>query len=339
MVGIDKIVLHTREFQVDRVENSGLRLASHEIDLNTGVQEAENLFMDSLGVEVKGQKAYANIDGLYTLDIDSRGMVIRFNPSKYFHPYNLTNNPNKYQEVWGVIQKDLKSKGIIGNWHHSNITRLDLAKNITLNNPCFNYTPVFNLLDVKRTKSPKIYPDGYASGNKSKGNNFYNKGRELKDESLGDNTMRGEIQFKKKASVRSGAKIYTLKNIFDSSPTDLVAVYNKDMIENVFRNKDVSTQKIIPFSKVDAMFKEIIEEHGKRNAPDKLKAIWGVLHLMKEQSIVGFEAMLEGAGYSRQAIHANKEKLTKEIEQATKLQGKRTTIGTMYRELFTKFAS
>lgn len=335
-IGIDKISLHTFDFQVINAQKSGLRIKPHEINLETGEQESEDLFLDASGTQFKGQRAYFNEDDLYQLDISNRGMRITFNPSKYLHPYNLTDDP---RGAWSEIENNLKNRGITGAWSEANVTRLDLAKNVTLKQPCLSYNPVWDLLNVKRTKNPSTYPDGYATHNNSTGVNFYNKGKEAKETKLGNNTMRGELQWKKKASVRSNSGIYTMNNLLEVGSTDLEKAYSMKMSNDVFRSDDVNGQQIIPFNDTYVLFQQLVKE-SRRSAVNKLKAIISTQYIIQDLGgMEAFKLMLKQEGYSRSVINDHIKQASKELMQGSRLRSSCSVVGTLYRELHQKFAS
>lgn len=337
MIGIDKISLHTREFNVKNNTRSGLMLKLATVDLNTGENKNMVLFSDSYGMPVEGVTAYANIEDLYSLNIDRRGMQVIFNPSKFMHPYNLTAQPDHVNLCINAIVKDLKGRGITAPMVEANVTRIDLAKNELMNQPCHVYSSVFPLLSVKRMKDAKTYPDGYGVHNTRWGLNFYNKGREQNLEL--NNLMRGELQFKQKPVVHKQVGISTYMNLIEASPDHFKDTFNRNMNENVFRTKSLSNQLPMNFIGVQETFMQLVKVQ-KQGAVNTLKNMYGIQYLMEQVGGVDrFKLLLFEAGLSKQAVFENIKKVKRDLALSTNIHGKNSMMGKLYRELILKFAA
>lgn len=337
MIGIDKISLHTREFNVKNTSGSGLKLKLATVDLNTGENKNMILFSDSYGTPVEGITAYANIEDLYSLNIDRRGMQVIFNPSKFMHPYNLTSQPDHVNLCLAAITKDLKGRGITAPLQDANVTRTDLAKNELLNHPCHLYSSVFPLLSVKRMKDPKTYPDGYGVHNTRWGVNFYNKGREQNLEI--HNLMRGELQFKQKQVVHKQVGISTYRNLIEAGSDHFKDTFNRNMSENVFNIKSLSNQLPMNFSDVQETFMQLVKVQ-KQGAVNHLIRMYGAQYLLEQVGGVDrFRSLLYEGGLSKQAVIGNIKKVKRDLENSTKIRGNNSMMGKLYRELILKFAA
>jgi len=338
--GIDKISVHTSDYQIDNLYNTGLFQDRGKIDLSTGESGQDVTLFDRAGNELTGAKFFANHeDGVYSININSRGVQVLYNPSKFHHQYNLTSDPEQLLEAWQFIEADLNERGIKSNWHTANVTRLDLAKNTTLNNPCMWYDPLWKLLEVKRTKNPKQYPDGYASHNNSSGVNFYNKGREANAPELGDNTLRGEYQFKKRNSVRTGTGLIIHDHVIRAGEGYINDVFKNTIQDRVFRLKQADNQLLIPFTDTEALFHQYVQT-SKRTAVKKLVGVLGTTALLDQiGGVKGFRLMLQRAGYSRQAINDNVNDLMKLEHDYSRLMSKTDNVSSMYREVLTKLVA
>ena len=338
MVGIDKISLHTREFNVKNTAGSGLKLKLATVDLNTGENKNMILFSDSYGTPVEGVTAYANIEDLYSLNIDRRGMQVIFNPSKFLHPYNLTANPEHLNSCLNAITKDLKSRGITAPLVEANVTRIDLAKNQFMSHPCHVYSSVFPLLSVKRMKDAKTYPDGYGVHNTRWGLNFYNKGREQKLELI-NNLMRGELQFKQKQVVTKQVGITIYRNLIEASYDHFKGSFDKNMNDNVFNTKSLSNQLPMNFTGVQETLMELVKVK-KQGAVNLLKNMYGIQYLLEQVGGVDrFRLLLFEAGLSKQAVIKNIKKAKLDLQLSSKIHGNKSMMGKLYQELILKFAA
>jgi hypothetical protein len=194
-------------------------------------------------------------------------------------------------------------------------------------------------LNVKRTKDPKTFPDGYGSHNGSKGVNFYNKGRELNEKGLGDNTMRGEYQYKRKRAVRTSTGIHLFKNVIEAGEGYMKSVFVKDMKNEVFRTKDDSGQIALNFNDVASMLIDL-KNKSPRKAIDMMFGSYGVNTVLDMiGGIEAFKLLLKRVGYTDVTIWSNVKKATTLIDQHSRLTDKETDISTLYRELQYKFVA
>jgi len=352
IVGIDKISLYTPDFHIENYQNSGLTTKKSDVDSKTGSSKDHIILKDKLGTEIIGTSSYINVPDLYQLNIKKypnsglTGMQIIYNPSKTLHPFNLEGQGHKLADVWNNIQADLNSKGIKGNWDYSTLSRIDLAMNTSLNNPCLMYSSAMSYLNVVRTKRPSLYPDGYASHNNSRGVNFYNKGKELMGkypamiiESLKDNTMRGEYQYKKTKTVSSKLQMGQLKDLHHLDPDYLQSIYKRDMGQDVFRQKQVSTQQVIPFETAKDLLMTFKSESD-RTAINRIKSVFGSPVLIELLgSIDAFKHLLTECGWSRNGVNDQVKAVQKDLQIASMIKGRTTDTSKLYRELLYKFAS
>lgn len=335
--GIDKISLHIPEIQIDNLYRTGLEHDKGKENLTTGAETPSLTLTDRAGNKLTGAKFYANGDG-YTIDINSRGTLINYNPSKALHPYKLISDPDRLSDTWKHIQDDLRERGINANWLDANVTRIDLAKNITLNNPCFVYDPVWKLIEVKRATSKKRYPDGYSSGNNSQTVIFYNKGKEANAPELGDNTLRGEYQTRKRKAVQKVTGLYTLHQVINAGEGYINEVYSKTMQDKVLRVKHTDNQLYIPFNDIQELMNELAELHY-QGAGHKLLEVLGTPNAIELIGIDGYKILLQDIGYSKTAVNNNVKALIKMNDRYSRLMSKKDTVSSLYREIRTKLVA
>lgn len=208
-VGIDFLKFSTQEWRVKDWHSSGLSM--RQSDIKAGKEESSEPFCikDSRGHKVKGTKAILNEpSGLFQLTIDPTSCRLQFNPSKPYHAHVLCSDEQTLKNrVNNVLLTLDQEYGIQVDLNSSKVTRIDIAKNMSLKNPVSLYSEVFSMLKMKRQKRSGIHDQetfnfGTAG---TRFFQFYNKGLELQEaqypsaitEPLGMKFMRGEIQLQK----------------------------------------------------------------------------------------------------------------------------------------------
>lgn len=241
MVGIDKLELTTREWQVNSWRDSNLTLFPTPERAGMEAMEDFLIIRDKSGVEKRGQKAVLN-DPLYSLTLNQFGARLTLNPSKPYHPVNLCSDNSTLADRIGAVETRLREQGIFLNIADSKLSRIDLAKNIQCKNPVSYYSEVFRGLRLPRADKQAEFPEGYRTNNNSRSLIFYNKGQEVFQktgdstilELHGNNLMRGELQYKK-ASIPHQLKMKTFDDFNRYGMEFLQKRYRETMENNVFK--------------------------------------------------------------------------------------------------------
>lgn len=324
--GIDKIVLKTRDFQVNRADISGLTVQPASIDLSTGEDKNVPLFTDKYGQRISGQKAYVNTE-LHQTTIDQWGYVtVQFSPLKAVHGYHVASTDEVLQDRIKTVLNDLSERGINANWHESTLHRIDIARNIFTSDPVSTYGNVYSWLNAKRSKRQTKYPDGFGTGNNSYGAIFYNKGLESKDFQgdgyvpyTKDNMLRGELQFKRAKAIQSVFGCKTLDHIRQSGIIHFQNEYRTVMQDRIFREKTFSNQYSFSFTDHVTVLKELRLRHPRSAISLFLQIISVPAILQTYGSIENLKKVLEQAGFKRNAVYKNIQKVGKLMKVYDKL--------------------
>ena len=319
--GIDKIILKTRDFQINKAEMSGLTVQPASIDLSTGEDQNVPLFTDKYGQRISGQKAYLNNE-LHQTTVDRWGLItVQFSPLKPVHGYHVASTDEVLQDRIKTVLKDLTDHGINANWHESSLHRIDVARNVFMSDPVSAYGNVYSWINAKRSKRQIQYPDGFGTHNNSYGAIFYNKGLESKEYQadgyvpyLKDNLLRGELQFKKASVIQSvfGCKI--LDHIRQSGIIHFQNEYRTVMQDRIFRQKTFSNQYSFSFTDHVSLLKELKQKHP-RSAINLFLQIISVPAVMQTYgSLDNIKKVLEQAGYGRNAVYKHIQKFSKLLD-------------------------
>lgn len=303
------------------------------------------LFRDSNGKTYKGQKAYLNTD-LYQMTITDRGLMVQFNPSKPYHPFQLIDDDNQFQSRIKHVTDDLQGRGVLADWNNAKVCRLDLAKNAVMNNPVSAYGDVFKWLAVKRANKQAQYPDGYMAGNNSFTAVLYNKGAEMQQAGVAttftdDNLLRVEGQIRKHNAVNSITGCKTLNELQQAGVGHLKTVYRSVINDRVFRQKEIANnQYVMQFGDELQVIKQLETIYGKKQALTTYLKLKGMPSIIAEYgSLQTFGLMLDSAGYSRKTRAKYMKQLQQQLQVYGKLwQARENNVSKLYRELLNKIA-
>jgi len=339
--GIDKLTITTQDFRVKDASKSGLTLRHWNTDLDTGNQEQPILFTDKAGKPIHGASAFIN-DEQYAININRNGLQVVFNPSKAYHPYKLCNDSKVLQERLETLAKGIKEKGFILDIEQAKISRIDLAKNGHMKQPCIAYSPVLSWMNIKRAKRTAMYPDGHTSNNNRFGVNFYNKGKELRENKIlvinDDRVMRCELQYKGTQSVCKRTGIGNIRSLIETGIKPLSDLYNETLLNDIFKNPE-SGQYAISYEGTKETIEYLRKQYGQQQALNMYYKVHSISSVINEiGSVQAFISILKDMGFHRGTILKHK----KSIMQLMKLESNiksQSHIGKLYKELTYKFAS
>jgi hypothetical protein len=337
IAGIDMIFLHTTDFKVgDR--------ALLDVNKTEGPKrKLHALFQDSSGM-VLGSKAFHNSKGV-GVNINRDGMQVVFNPSKYFHPYELLTDTRKLSDVLKHVESELHQVKIKANLLECGLSRLDLTKQIYMPEPVYTYGNAFRSIKAKRAPAVS-FPDGYRWGNKTWEVQFYDKGIELiankflKSESP-INLMRGEVKYKRSAFLKKNVGIKKMSDLIQAGPDHLTSCYNKILLKNVFQRKTEGEQLPIQFME-ELEVLQFYMSRIKRGALGAYKNSVGIETIIERAGgIDGYKRLLEHAGYSQGYISKEVNSIREQIEIVAliKMGRKETSIGTILMHVQNAFAA
>lgn len=336
-IGVDKLTLFVKDFGVKSISDCGFLVQPSTIDLSTGCTTDQLLFKDRYGVEVNGSKAFRNTD-LYQATMNGRGLMIQFNPSKPYHPYNLVSDDRVLDERVQNVFNDLMQKGVKASWKDALLIRMDLAKNVLMDNPVNTYGTAFTWINQTRSKYVRQYPSGYGTSNDSWGAIFYDKGEES-GEYEGNNLLRGEIQFKRHRKIVDAIGCKYVGQLGSLGMGALKEVYRDTMRDKVLKVSEYSNQETIQFEN-EIKVLERLKKESERTAIGKHIQLMGMAHFIQTyKNPLGYAQLLESAGFSRNTISRKMKELRKQIDVFTMFYDDRNTVGKMLRELTHKLVA
>jgi hypothetical protein len=257
--GIDKLWLHTQAFSVGDADVLNVRTPRVKKGEEQSFRDNHYLFTDKLGEEIFGT-AHVNTD-LLNIDINRTGMRVNLNPSKVLHPYEL-HSVDALHEVEKRLYQELEKLKIGIELPYCNISRIDLAKQSETRQPCSNYLPLFQYLNMPRYQDKIEHENGFVwGGNKStKQVVAYDKREEILQRlgiEIKGTYTRIEGRWKKQGGKNIGIKQFgDLKNVSDEV---VRSIYNKQ-VGSIFRQK-VGEQLAIDFPEELEYFQALKEQY------------------------------------------------------------------------------
>lgn len=339
--GVDKLILTTRDYVIADASKTGLQIKHGFTDLATGERNESFLFKDKAGTMVSGSSAFMNCE-TYGVNINSFGLQIVFNPSKAYHPYELCSDNDKLQERTKQLFKDIASRGIRADFEQMRISRIDLARNAELEQPCIAYAPVFSWLNIPRAKRAARYPDGHTSNNNRFGINLYNKGKELREGGIDlishDRMLRAELQYKGTQSVCKRTGIGNVASLFEAGTAPLHALYVETLSQDIFK-AGASNQPQIVYGDIKQFIVELRKQYGDNRAMNIFYSTYGIQTLINDLgSIQHFEKILQDIGYHRNSIGKHKNRIMEYLNIQKKIS-KGSGTGKLFKELLYKLAA
>lgn len=336
-IGVDKLTLFVKDFGVKSISDCGFLVQPSTIDLSTGCTTDQLLFKDRYGVEVNGSKAFRNTD-LYQATMNGRGLMIQFNPSKPYHPYNLVSDDRVLDERVQNVFNDLMQKGVKASWKDALLIRMDLAKNVLMDNPVNTYDTAFTWINQTRSKYVRQYPSGYGTSNDSWGAIFYDKGEES-GEYEGNNLLRGEIQFKRHRKIVDAIGCKYVGQLGELGMGAMQQVFRDTMRDKVLRVSEYSNQETIQFEN-EIRVLERLKAESERTAIGKHIQLMGMAHFIQiYKSPAGYAQLLLEAGFSKMTISRKMKEIRKQLDLFTMFYDDRNTVGKMLRELTYKLVA
>lgn len=337
-IGLDKVKVFIQDFAISDASKSGFLIQPATVDLSTGLTTDGLLFKDRYGVEVMGSKAFRNTD-TYQATINGRGLVVQFNPSKPYHPFNLVDDTGVFNDRVQTVFNDLMRKGVRASWNDAKLSRLDIARNVLLTGSVQSYGVVWPWINQKRSKHTRQYPDGYGTGNDSWGTIFYDKGKESGNDDI-KNFLRGEIQIKKGRTITDMIGCKNIGQLFDLGLNSIQDVYRTTMQEKVLRITGGGNQHTIQYNdEIEVL--QMLKAESERTAISKHLQLMGMPYFLETYGNPGVYAdVLLQAGFSRMTVNRRLKDVRKHIELYGMIyKDKRNTVGKMLREITHKLVA
>lgn len=227
--GIDKLHLFTDSFQIDSVKPWNIRPNNKK----AGQEQAEQTALFAVnGEPVYGAAAFVNKPG-YSAEVKYGKFHLQFNPSKCFHDYHLTADPDKVATALQQIQADLKETLCVDvDLMSTAVGRLDLTAQAAMSKTVPHYDQVIKgARSLKR--APKTeYPHGFLMGNKTRQLVTYDKGLKLDiDQGIKSsdptNLLRVETRSLTAGSIKEHTPFRYVADILTAQPGQFKQVYSK----------------------------------------------------------------------------------------------------------------
>lgn len=335
--GIDKLIIHTKEFEVKDIFNLGI--APNYKKQGQDEIEHQQLFICS-GQQIYGSKAFHNAGeelGNLSLTIDWRGLSMAWNPSKLAGKYTgELASPQDANNGVKIIQDYVSEMGVLTNVSSAKFTRWDNAKDRQMSNKVFAYRQALGWIEGKRMKEQVQYPDGMRIGNKQKQTIFYDKGLELCPDSGRSNNMRCEMRLLNSDSVQRVMNISHVHQLKDYGQDDLSKIYSGFLTKNVFKIGDFGQMSFDFMNEVN-----ILRSFRKQGHSGFEK--WLMLHgVEKVSALCGADSLkqiLQEAGFDRFSVRRCIQKMNKLLQMSSFLKNDEQTAGKMFEEIRQKFAS
>jgi hypothetical protein len=339
--GVDKLELTTPHFSVHRVENSGLWVRPCMQEMGKEKQPDPFVLVDRFGGRISGEKAILN-DPLFNLTINQHGMRLTFNPSKPYHPHQLVSDDKTlFERVQAVVTR-VEERGIIFDLNGSKFARIDIAKDVELNNPVHNYQPIFSTLRMPRSTYQVQYPDGYHTGNNSRSCVLYNKGEERKKDHpeifdlYGHRLMRGEFQVKK-LGIFTHLNLKVFEDLKNQGIDHIKQKYSEWMLKQIFSVKTIGdTQQITFEGSVEIMLK--LKQLNPQSWEMRYRRLFGAEELVSLHG--GVNNYLQSVGYvagNRKTPNKARKELLQDLQIRKEIV--QNSFGSLYEELKRKFAA
>ena len=269
--GIDKLAI-TLEF------GSGFAYSKGETPKNWG--KSENTHQKTKEVHTKYFRNEQNFNATIEEFRGTDYLKVAFNPSKKWHDFLLTTDPNLIADQLIEIENELRNDKVEIDYEKAKISRLDIAKNIKLNHPLPHYQNTFDSYQGKR-QIKKVHNDSRYWGNAQHQYIVYNKSQESYDRNveIPYGISRGEFRILTKDKIENIFGTNSLGNII-SLDEPYVEKYN-DYIRNTIFRENQYHQLSMDFGEVQNMYNVIYKEFGNKAFSVFMKSL-GIIHLLEQ---------------------------------------------------------
>lgn len=333
-IGIDKIALTTQEFRCVDVTEFG-RNENHKPG-----KALPYITTDQKGVEYFGTNMYLQTDSTI-IDINSKGVLVVFNPCKLKHPYKLNSD---LTSITDTIKTEVLKAGIDLDLENCSVARIDLTKQAEMKHPVHVYNSAFGYLRGKRLVS-KSYPSGYSFGNKSTECVMYDKGIEMvykfKMQIPESNFMRAEVKYKRTKNVITELGCQTYQALLQTDADQLNSSYNNYLNKRVFSKMHDGEQLTLNFTNEVELLKGYLVKYPRGGITKYLFNLGIDTAIEMFGSLEGIRELLEASEVKRSTIYRTIQQLNIEMQRKATLDKQRgiETIASRLKEVQDTFTS
>lgn len=242
--GCDKVKLWNRNFEISTARDWSI--IPNRKKAGQEHPEPTTLFCDNRGNYIQGERAYIE-HPLFTAKVKSGMLIVEFNPSKLFHPFELTADPNKLNEAATLVQGILKDKfNCDVNFSNAGIGRIDVTAQDRMSRIVPYYDDIIKAAKDSKRAPRTEYPNGFLIHNSQRELCTYDKGLKNAIDSqmkypLPTNFMRCEARLLKSAAVKSHSPFAQFNDLLQSGERGMMWTYAKNV------NALLPLQPEIPF--------------------------------------------------------------------------------------------
>ena len=315
-IGIDKIALTSQEFSAVDLSKFSTSYVKHP------GEPLKYLITDQQGSEYFGNKAFIQTDSAI-IDINSKGILVVFNPCKLLHPYKLNSD---LSTITDTIKQEVREAGIDLDLEYCSVSRIDLTKQAEMKQPVHNYSDAFGYMRGKRLVS-KSYPSGYYFGNKSTESVFYDKRTEMaqkfKMQIPESNFMRAEVKYKRTKNVITELQVQTYQALLQADTDQLNSSYNSYLNKRVFSKIHDGEQLTLNFTNEVELLKAYLVRHPRGGITKYLFSLGIDTAIELFGSLDGIKHLLEASDVPRSTVYRTIQQLNKEMQQKASLDKQR----------------
>lgn len=315
-IGIDKIALTSQEFRCVDLSNFG-RNENHKPG-----KALPYIATDQKGVEYFGTNMYLQTDST-VIDINSKGVLVVFNPCKLKHPYKLNSD---LSSITDTIKTEVLKAGLDMDLENCSVARIDLTKQAEMEQPVHNYNDAFGYLRGKRLVS-KSYPSGYSFGNKSTECVMYDKGVEMvskfKMKIPESNFMRAEVKYKRTKNVITELQCQTYQTLLNTDEDQLNSSYNNYLNKRVFSKMHDGEQLTLNFKNEVQLLKGYLSKYPRGGITKYLFNLGIEAAIELFGSLEGIKHLLEASEVPRRTIYRTLQQLNIEMQHKATLDKQR----------------
>lgn len=327
--GIDKIEMTFRPGAFTLADH---RLLDGNARRKAGM-DTPPLLVDGRGVEVRESKLHHNAPDGSGFDIDHRGLLVRFNPSKLAtgHPFELLTDPSKLMGIASHVLNLANGVGIDFDPLGATLHRVDPAKQSTMPDPVAVYGQALRYARGTRMNR-KEYPDGHLFHNSNRELCFYDKHKELNRKGKGrtpptvlvpTNLLRAEVRLMGKDTIAKDIGCSTFGELLNIDPLALTRTYARNMDRLLFNPLNAGQQLSISFEGHLDYVEDLMARYGRR-AWATYERMNGTLTLLEYHGgMDGLERFLwalhERGGVSRPTVYRRLKQLRKDLNERASL--------------------
>jgi hypothetical protein len=248
--GCDKLKLWHRDFAISNSREWAV--IPNRKQPGEDKAHCTTLFSDAQGNYIQGERAYVN-DEHFTAEVKNGLLFVTLNPSKLYHPFELTADSNQINEAVNRVQGVLKQNyGCEVNLINAGIGRIDITAQAQMNKIVPFYDSVIKAAKGSKRAPSTEYPNGFLIGNAVRELCTYDKGLKnaidsRQQQPLSSNFMRSETRLLKSSGVKAHSTFAQLSDLLEQGERGMKYTYSRNL------NALLPLQQEIPFIELSTL--------------------------------------------------------------------------------------